>query len=247
MRWIFIFIMFGSALVQAQEAPNAFLGGVKAYQSQDFTKAQELLVPLLQEHPENPAILYNLGLVEYQLGNAGMALGLWRKARFLDQSLKPTQLAIEYAEEQLFPDPSPPSFIVVLYNSMKRLPFEVWGALCLLSFFLGAWFAVDLGIKKRRHISLWPAWIYFILPVFFVSSFFAFQLYYERQQTLGTVITQNQLTRANPSETAPTLSELSEGQVVVIEKTHGPWLQVRTLKGSPGWVPQTSIIAFRRH
>ena len=95
-----LFVFFGA---QAQESTPTFLDGVNAYKNNDFEKARSIFGPLLKEHPENPVLLYNLGLVEYQSGQFGYALGLWRKARFYNSDLMPVEKAIEFTEEQLFP------------------------------------------------------------------------------------------------------------------------------------------------
>ena len=98
--FLIIFSLFCS-FSHAQDMPPSFLDGAKAYQEKDFKKAQEIFLPLLQEAPDNPALLYNSGLTEYQLGNFGMALGLWRKARILDQSMTQVKQAIEFTEKPI--------------------------------------------------------------------------------------------------------------------------------------------------
>ncbi len=114
MRYLFLFLLFFSLQCFSQEQAGNFLGGVKAYQNRDFPKAKELFSPLLAEYPENPKLLYNLGLVEYQLGNYGMALGLWRKARFLDQSFALPAQAIEFTEEKFFPEQKGSAFFITI-------------------------------------------------------------------------------------------------------------------------------------
>ena len=245
MRYLFLFILLFNFKALCQETSPGFLDGVKAYQEKDFEKAQEIFTPILAEHPENPSLLFNLGLAEYQLGNFGMALGLWRKARFLDQSFAPVSNAIEFTEEKLFPDQQSSSFFIVIFNWLKNRPAHLWLLISFLSLALGGWLTLEYGVKRRLPFSLWPTLIYFAAPLFLFSSVFSSLVVIDESKTKATVIEKNQLTHANPSDTSPTLSELNEGQVVFVEKAHGSWVQVRTFNGSPGWVPQTSLIAFR--
>lgn len=231
--------------VWADDAPSGFADGVKAYKNDQFEKARQAFTPLVAEHPDNPALLYNLGLAEYQLGQYGMALGLWRKARYLNSDFTAAQMAIDFTEEQLFPNKREQSFIVSIYNSLKSLPLWLWLACSFLTFFFTSYFSLEYGVKKKFSIGLWPTWIFFVFPIFLISSFFAANLFISSQKKLATVVPRDLMTRANPSESSPTMNELDEGQVVTVEKVYGPWAQIRTQSGTPGWVPQQSIIIFK--
>jgi tetratricopeptide (TPR) repeat protein len=229
----------------AQSEDNGFLSGIQAYKEQNFQQAQELLAPLVQQYPKNPVLLYNLGLAEYQLGRFGVALGLWRKARTLDQSFEPAAQAIAFTEEQLFPEEQSEAFIVTIYNQLHSFPLWLWALLSLLSFSMAGYWSLEYGVKKQLSPSLWPNWVFFTYPLLVVSSFFALAIYIDTQTPMATVVTKDQSTYASPSETAPTLSQLSEGQIVKVERQHQAWIQVRTQTGAPGWVPEDSIIIFK--
>ncbi len=242
---LLIVFLFLSQTVWAQEAPGPFLEGVKAYQGEDYQKANELFAPLVAEHPENPVLLYNLGLANYHLGHFGLALGLWRKARFLDEDFQPVQQAITFTEERLFPNQNPETFIVSIYHTLQKLPLWFWCGLSLISFFAAGFLILEYGVKKQLGLSLWPTWVVLLIPLFLFTSYFAIDSYLTRSKTMATIIEKNRLTHANPSETSPTLSELEEGQIVSVEKVYGDWVQIRSLTGAPGWVPGNSLIIFK--
>ena len=101
---LLLFILLPLPSSYAQDLENGFVEGVAAYQAKDFEKALSFFQPLFEQYPNNPVILYNLGLVKYQQGELGLALGLWRKARIIDQSFSEVASAISFTEEQLFPD-----------------------------------------------------------------------------------------------------------------------------------------------
>lgn len=232
-------------MADEEVTPSSFLEGVKAYKNQNFEKALSIFYPLIEQYPNNPTLLYNTGLVQYQMGQSGMALGLWRKARGLQANFAPINEAIIFVEEQLFPDQQQDSLPTVLYKSLTSLPLSFWAFLCLLFFSFGCYWALEYGVKKSLPLNLWPNWIFACLPVVLFTGFFAFSLYFQQLQIMATIITKNQLTHTNPSKTSPTLSELDEGQIVKIEKEHAGWIQIRTLSGSPGWVPAQSLIIFK--
>ncbi len=222
-----------------------FIDGVKAYQNKNFDLAKKIFDSLLKKHPNNPSLLFNLGLVEYQLGQVGKALGLWRRAQFISPRFKPAQAAIEFVEEKLFPQSSSPSFLVTLLQTLTRFSFHFWMLLCLLSFLIFSWMAIDYGAKKKRAILQWPVGLYLLIPLVLIAGVLAFLTFNMSQRILATVIVNNQMTFVSPSESSPTLSELTAGQSVTVEKFHDNWAQVKTESGSEGWVPLSGLILAR--
>lgn len=240
--YLLLFLFCYSA--SATEGASGFLAGTKAYQEKNYEKAQEIFTPLLEQYPENPALLYNLGLAEYNLGHAGLALGLWRKARYLDQNFIPATQAIDFVEEQLFPQVSNPSVFQSIFKSLSALPLFLWTLLFLTSAFFFFWFAIEFGAKRKTSPTEWPLWIYSLIPLFIFSGVMTSLLTIDQQTHKATVIEKNLQTHTGPSTESPTLSELQEGEIVIIENLHSGWVQIRTLNGSPGWIPQKSIITF---
>ena len=245
MRLICFFILSISSVSIAQEAPNDFVAGTSAYESKEYDKAREKFEPLLEANSENPALLYNLGLVYYQQGDFGRALGLWRKARSLDNSLTAVGAAISFVEEKLFPEAKTKPFFQTIFSWFLRRPFWLWAFLSLLSFFMGVWWALEYGVKRKLELNLWPNWVFLTLPVFLFSGSFTVYLTLQSLRIEATVIEKNLLTHTNPADTSPTIGELDEGQIVVIEKTYGHWAQIRTRAGAPGWVPKKTLIPFK--
>lgn len=246
MKFAGLFFICLLPIFSAQAAENsAFLEAVKAYQNKDYAKAQESFAPLVTDNPENPILLYNLGLSEYQLGHFGKALGLWRKARSIDPQFKPTQQAIEFTEEQLFPEQKSSNFIVILFNTLKGLPLWAWALLSLLTFLLSSYWSLEYGVNRKVGLSHWPIWLYFMFPLFLLSSSMAVVSYREASQLMATVISQNQKTKILPNAESPSLFELTEGQVVAVERWQGAWAQIRTSNGAPGWVPSEALISYK--
>lgn len=244
-RLLMIFVVCFASTSWAQSSDQPFLEGIAAYRSKDYQKAQELFGKLAQENPENPALLYNLGLVEYHLGRAGLALGLWRKARTLDSQSLPLDQAISFTEEQLFPNQNDRTFIVTIYETLLKLPLWLWWLLSLTSFVVAGWWSLEYGVKKRLSPNLWPSWIFFVFPFFLFTTVFASLDYFDHVEVSATIVEKDLLSRVGPSETSPALSQLSEGQLVKVEKYHDTWMQIRTQSGSPGWIPRSAAIEFK--
>ena len=240
----FIIALLIPTMGLTETKPTSFLDGVKAYQVKDYKKAQGIFASLSREYPNNPNLLFNLGLSEFYLQRPGLALGLWRKAKFIDKNFSPAQKATSYAEDHLFPDRKRPSLLENLYHWATELPLHLWIFLSLASAFTFFWYALEYGVKLKKSPLLWPFWIYTLIVPMILSTSLSFFMYEDQNQTKATVIQENRPTHASPSPDSPSLSELRGGQLVSVEKFHGNWIQIRTLSGSPSWVPASSLILF---
>ena len=231
--------------LQAQELESQFIDGINAYEANDFEKAESVFRPLFEQYPNNPIILYNLGLIQYQKGQMGLALGLWRKARFIDSRFTEVKRAIDFTEEQLFPNKEDDPVYITIFKTLSSLPVSVWMLISLFSLLFGGWYALDYGIKRRQPINHWPSWIYLNFPIFLFAGFFTFYLSFQHLSPEATVVEKNLQTHSNPSPEAPTLSELEEGQIVKIEEQLGQWVRIKTDRGTLGWVPKKSVLTFK--
>lgn len=237
-------LFFHFAPLLAQEQSPGFMEGVTAYQNKEYQKAQTIFQSLLEQSPENPALIYNLGLAEFQLGKQGLALGLWRKARNIDSGMKDAHKAIEYVEGLLFPSEQTPTFFSSAVRALLDLPLSLWIFLSLLSFLLTGWLAIELGAKRKKPFLTWPVSFYFLIAACLFTTTLASVSLFEKSKDRATVVQKNLLAHTGPSETSPTLSELKEGQIILLLSRHNGWVQIRTLNGNPGWVPESSVIAF---
>ena len=241
----FLYIILASPLFAQAEAQPLFLEGTSAFENNQYDQAESIFEKLLESESSNPAVLYNLGRVQYEKGDVGRALGLWRKARSLDPSFRAVRDAISFAEEKHFPErPSPPVYLLI-FNYLASFSLHLWLALGFFFFIVWAYGAVEYGVKREVSLTHWPAWLHLSFPVFLVTLIFSIYLATKTYEQKATVIDRDLQTHISPSETSPTLSELYEGQVVVVEKVLGEWAQIRSLSGAPGWVPLQTLIVFK--
>ena len=246
MRIVALLILMVSLSSWAQETSVNFVDGIQALQNKDYEKSKEIFSQLLAEHPQNPALLYNLGLSQYHLGQKGLALGLWRKARFLNPSMKQAKAAIQYAEEELFPDRQQPGAFYGIYTWLKSFSPHLWLALSFLGSLFFFWTAITLVARRKEPFSQWPVWQYSLIPLLIFTFVFSIITSLEFYHVKATVIGSDAITRATPSETAPTLASLSEGLLVNVERRMDDWVQIRTSTGAPGWIKKDKLLILER-
>ena len=238
------FLVSSMGFAESASEPESFLQGVKAYQAKDYKKAQSIFASLLNKYPNNPNLLFNLGLSEFHLGRPGLALGLWRKARSMDRGFSPAQAAVDYAQDQLFPNRKALSFLHSLYDRLTRGSPHFWIFLFVISFFGFSWFALEYSIQWKRSPLRWPPWIHALLIPMIFSGWVSLVLIQDQNQIKATVIKKDSFGFAGPSTEFPNLFELQEGQQVYVTKFHGDWIQVRSSGNSSGWIPKSNLILF---
>ncbi|MCB0377187.1 MAG: tetratricopeptide repeat protein [Bdellovibrionales bacterium] len=245
-QFLAILILLVSALgwSQLEEAP--FDEGIKAYNNKDYVKAQELFSALVKEHPENPSLLFNLGLAEYHLGSKGLALGLWRKARFLDPNHPGLSTAIDFAEAEMFPGQPEDSVFATLDHWLRALPMDGWFFLSFLLFTVLGWQTVTYFAKRKLPLTQWPYWYYSLIPLWLFCLGFSFWLYLDAKVIRATIVGSEVFSHSGPSASSPTFSELDEGLLVTVKRRQDDWALIESPTGSPGWVSVNELVIMER-
>lgn len=246
MRYFLVFLLLFSLCATAQDNSPTFVDGTQAYQSKDYERSKEIFSQLLKDHPKNPSLLYNLGLAEYKLGKKGLALGLWRKARFINSREPLVSNAIQFVQDELFPDSQQKSLPSTIYAWLKHISINLWLFITFISLFTFLWVATQLSAKRKIPFSQWPPWLYTLIPLFLFTGSMSLIFAKDSLSTKATVALNSAVTKTGPSETAPTLSNLIEGELVFVKKRQGQWAQIKTQNGSPGWVETSSLIIIER-
>lgn len=246
MKFFISFLIFFLAAEHcfAQDTANPFQEGIAAYQKGEYETAKELFSSLYQQHPNNPDLMFNLGLSHYHLGQKGLALGLWRKARFLNSGTEPLKQAIAFVEGELGLTSRNENIFATLADWVRVLPTSAWLFLSLLLSLLLGWKIITLFAKRKVPIGDWPAMVFLLIPVWILCFSLSLWLTATEMEITATVIEDGLSTRTGPTESSPTLTGLNEGLLVKILKKHKDWVQVQPPSGSPGWVLKSQVITI---
>jgi tetratricopeptide (TPR) repeat protein len=232
-------------------SPEVLLNtGLKHYQASQFNEASEVLRAAVQKDPKNPVLLYNLGLSEFKLGKAGLAIGLWRRALSFNPGTSEPTLAIQHA---LKANPTAQNaehsslLSLISEEYLRKAPFQM---LVVIGMGLCAWFLVMLfrflilrqkvllegGSKPRLGVPLISSAIFLTIGIGMAA------LHWRTETTpRGTVVKKVEAQSAPQADSAK-LFELPEGAEVEIRARESSWLQVRSLTGKSGWLPDTAVL-----
>lgn len=224
--------------------------GLKHYQASQFNEASAALRSALDQDPRNPVLLYNLGLSEFKLGNAGLAIGLWRRALWMSPGLSEPNQAIQFA---LKSNPSAQnsehaSLVAVLSEEyLRKTPFQLM-VVVVLSFFV--WFLISVfkflslrqrvlmegGAKPRPSAPLLMSCVAVLLSLGLAT------LHWRAETTPRGTILKRVEAQSAPQMDSAKLFEIPEGAEVEIRARETTWIQIKSLTGKSGWLPESAIL-----
>ncbi len=229
------YLLFASILallplcVQGQTAN--FAQGVSQLESSHFAEAQVEFQKALDQQPNNPKILFNLGLSFFKQNKKSLAASYWRKALAQQPNLKEAKKGMTLLEKDLVPPTDELSFFMQAQTSTVSIPWPLIFTVALLVFNLLGYF----GFKKNV-LAVWLL-AAALLIVIAVGSL----KYLDSQIPRATVI-ENQKLKAGPDANAPEVLDVLETQEVVILQKHEDWIQIKIGNDTFGWLPKSSLI-----
>lgn len=247
-------VFFFANLSAAQSPEELFLQGTQAYLSKDYQKAQEAFQQSLDLDPQNPTILTNLALTQYQLGQQPLAIGLLRKALTLDPDLGTARESLKFilTERPLKEIPRTlNSYETLRAQFLQPIPLTVYLALSLLTFAFSGWTLVSyIGRRKTalQEESALPPFpvIPSILALAFCvfSALFLLKLY-DSTLLRGTIVTESTPLQTAPGDNQVAIMEVPGGLEVQLRVDQGDWVQIHVPGSATGWIKKTAVLMTR--
>jgi tetratricopeptide (TPR) repeat protein len=229
---------------------SSFQNGIAAFQKSDFKTARLWFRETLSKDASQIVAWYDLGLTEQHLGNAGLAIALWRKALALSPTFSSAQYAINFAKAKLEHADIPHDVEtweslrsdVLIYASSSQ--FAIGTAVL---FFLAGWFSLIFIGRRRRAVLDEKPLPGFPAPAALATllfiAFFALTIckLIDDQDLRATVIVKKIDAKALPDPTSTSLFDLYEGLEVIVRQSRKDWIQVTFPGGATGWIPRDSL------
>lgn len=254
---VLICVIFSSIVATADQAESSEVRFQKAnelYFAKKFEEAKRSYAELLQAHPASADITANLALTEFQTGNKFMALGLLRRALYLDPSHGPAQQGLKFVTSQIQIREMPrqiPFFESIHHSVLAKFPLPailLIGFLCFFSFTFGLITYLAQRRRSFRQQTSLPnlPWRVVISGAFFVLFTLITGLkVYDLSLHRATVISESSSLQTAPGDNQVTILDVYGGNEVIVHQTQGDWAQV-TIPGSvTGWI-KTSLLVMTR-
>jgi tetratricopeptide (TPR) repeat protein len=254
--FVLSFILCFGGVVQAsvQQAESKFREGVEAFQKKDLPTARVAFVESLKENQQSAVALYNLGLVEAELGKNGQAIALWRKALALKPGYSAAENSIDWASRKL--ERQEIAHEVETWERLRPIFFQ---QVSFLSYFLASIFFLAasgalllhyFGARRRALIDERPLPKTPLAPALCVLFFICFATLtvlkvVDEQDLRATIVAKKVEARSTPDAEATSLFDLYEGLEVIVQSQKGDWIQVTYPGGATGWVPKSAVMSLK--
>lgn len=259
------FFLTASLSVQGQETevpapispattpqPNEgdFHRGVRLLQSKDASGAVEAFKAALQLHPENTAILTNLGIATFEAGQKGWSVAFLRQAIALGSSFPETRRALDFALSQLDTKQIPHDIVFwEIFREKFLVGIQVEAFLFLLAItllLLGVTLIRFLAQRKRAlaNEEVMPAFgpLQIVSTIGFILSLgLVWAKLVDLSQVRGTIVLETAPIVSAPSAEAPALLDMFAGLEVIVQGSENNFYQIQYPGGPIGWISKDAV------
>ncbi len=241
----------------SQTADPLFSEAVSSFKDGKLADARDNFLELEKEHPFDPTLLLNLGIIAQKEARLGAALALWRKALAENPTNEALLSAVDWTKPKL-----PKSAIAheteaweefrrAILIRVSPLAVTVAAALFLL---LSGWRLLRWWAARRRALELETAMPAVPFGGFFLSFVFIIFLgisiagFVDRLDIRGTILSAKVAVRSAPDQTATELFEVFEGMEVIVRDSRSIdeklWRRITYPGGMTGWVRERDVLTW---
>ena len=236
--FITLFLLFAANLAHGQtgELQNLFNEGNAAFADERYLDAVESYQKAYASSEESSlALLFNLGNAYYQLQDFPSALLAYERALILEPGNPDVLANLQKIIDQS--DLERPQYSIA-QEFAYTLPVNTW----LLLLIIGSAATIISGLLIWYAPKLAPIptlGLYLAIPLMLMSI--TGLLIWKKDFTRGLILIPETGLRVAPTESANSLSTLSNGTWVEVLETHEPYHYIRTPDKQEGWVKDETV------
>ena len=226
---------------QAKEDQNKlFYAANSLYEKQDYVKAIETYVKILDMGLESGNLYYNIGNGFIKLGKLGYAILCYEKAkRFIpqDSDLKSNlAYARSLVAASAFQIPSKNIIIRGIRKPFKDFNLNAIVICAMIFYIIVVLIAAALILNPLLVKRLMLIFLAFL--VLFLLNVGAFAIrYYDEEILKHAIVVQKEVEcKYEPIDNSTTYYRLQEGDEVIVLKTRNDWRQIKRLDGKITWI-----------
>lgn len=230
---------------------KAFEAGVGAYQAKKFDEARLAFSAAVEQDPNSLEALTNLALVQFQLGQKGLAVGLLRKSLSLDPDFSISKSALKFILPQMDVKEIPHE--IQLWESFRShflvpFPLNSFLAMTALSLLAAGWLFLNYAGKRKtallgnKSLPAFPLLPLFFSLIFVSSLSLSIGKLIDAEMPRGTVIKEKVTVYSAPNERSVALFELYSGLEVVLGAIDDQWVQATYPGALTGWILKNNVL-----
>lgn len=236
-------LLFLPGMVKAKadkSMPEVFFEANSACKNEQFQKAADGYLHLIENGIENGHIYYNLGNAYFRLGAFGRAILFYERARLWIPRDSDLAFNLSYAKDQTRDAVSDSQNFSI--NDILGLDsvnfYETFFAFTLLNIFFFGILCIRL-FKKAE----WTYYLVIFLAIFVTigASVFALKWHGITSDDRAVVLAKEVAVRAGPDPEDTVLFKIHEGSIVHYERSEGDWALLRLSKDKRGWAESMQL------
>ena len=246
--WATLLCAFALPLLAQPEPQTArewFEAGNLAYQAGQYAEAVEAYSRLTATH-NDPRVEFNLGNAQFRLGNLGLSILHFERARRLDPVDPEIRANLEYARSFCFnrvERMEMPTLLRWIVELQDRLGPDVQLlALIVLSWVTATWLVWSLIRPGRWSATYGWSLAVLLLAVFIVAISWYATIERVEGRSLAVVLQDSVEVLAGPGSNNPALATIHEGLTLdVLERNDQGWIKVSLPNGLNGWLDDNAV------
>jgi len=250
MAIIFVLLFWIPNLSASSLPADDFLAGLQQLQEKNYSHAAELFQKEYAAGKSFPALYYNWGHAAYYQRQLGLAVGLWRRALYMDPELSAANQALAYIAGELPRDIAANQLsgwrgfqVHVLDRvGIEKLLAASWLLFVITGFLLiRFWAAYVKALRAETPKPKTPTIAVALAIMFLTSAMLSVAKGVSLFESRATVVSKEVALRTGPNENDNVIFDLFEGLDVSIQQVQNSWALVTIGSGASGWVPTTAL------
>ena len=221
-------------------AQEDFFEANRAYKNDQFQKAVDGYLKLIENGFENGHIYYNLGNAYYRLGDLGKAILFFERARLLLPRDDDLIFNLTHARNQTV-DAVDDFRTFSLTDFLGLDSFNLYEVFLVFTI-INSFFFFILGIRlyKKTEWSFYLS-IFLVIVIGFGGCALALKCYQFTTDDRAVVLADEVEVRAGPDPGDTALFKIHEGTIVHHERSEGDWVLLHLSKNKRGWARSNQL------
>ena len=243
---IYVFILFYTLGVFAQNADNLFTEANDFYTAGNYTEAIETYHKIEDLDVESAELYFNLGNCYYKLNKVAPSIFYYEKALKLNPNYTEAANNLAFAKRMTIDviEELPQTFLQRFSkNIIQKFSFDTWAYAAVIASFLVALFFLIYYFSNETKLKL----LFFNLSLvsFFgvvLCGFFAFKNYNTVQKNREAIIfVQKTEIKNAPTPSGEMIFELHEGTKVLVLDELQSFKRIKIADGKTGWIRASDL------
>lgn len=242
-------LMLYAVQVLATDSNQQMQQALSLYNNAQYAQAAVMYEAILKTEQQSAALYYNLGNCYYRLKQTAPAVLNYERALLLSPNNTNIQHNLALANERVTQktDVLPQLTIMQIWlRCCNLLNTNTWATIALLFMWIWAAFILQKKALLNKQLATQKRFIAISSVLLLISLWSvgaAYTLYHQQYVQQFAIVNKPEIiVRELPTETSPSVVELSAGAKINVLDSHADWWQIQIGSGQKGWIEGKNLV-----